>query len=107
MEGLLYHRQKAGVDDVPLEVRGDAQDKPGVLQGNGLGVSKPGINGDGGHIRLHQSFNFIPDIGSGFHELAPSFSDSVLSLSIIAKKRLRDKAFQGECPEILYINVEN
>ena len=57
-----------GGDDIPLEAGGGVEDEPVVLQGDGGGVVKPGVDGGGGHIGLHQSDDLGPDIGGRIHE---------------------------------------
>lgn len=52
------HGEEAGSDDVPFEVGGNTQEEAGILQSDSLGVTKPGINRHGGHVRLHERFYF-------------------------------------------------
>ena len=67
-QGGLDLPHVAGGDDVPLEAGGRVEDETVVLQGDSGGVVKPGVDGGGGHIRLHQSDDLGPDIGGRIHE---------------------------------------
>ena len=88
---------KAGSDDVPFEVGGNTQEEAGILQGDSLGVTKPGINRHGGHVRLHERFYFFPDVSSGIHiSLRPLPEDRIISclnLLIISKSGPSYKGF--------------
>ena len=63
VERLLDGGQVAGVDDVPLEVGWGVEHEPVGLQGHGGGVVKPGVDGGGGHLPLHQGEDLGPEIG--------------------------------------------
>ena len=71
LQRRLHPRLEAGADDVPLEIGGDAQHQPGVLQGHGLHIPKPGVDGHGGHAALHQALYFFPDVGGRSHGRKP------------------------------------
>ena len=77
---------------VPLEVGGDAQHQPGVLQGDRLHVAKPGFDGYGGHAGLHQAFYFFPYVASRSHGRKPP-KQKYRNLKIIPKKGETGKGF--------------
>ena len=70
-KGLFHRGLEPCVNDAPLKIGGNAQHQPGVLQGDGLHVAKPGFDGDGGHTVLHQGFHFFPYVSGGFHRPWP------------------------------------
>ena len=68
VEGLFDGGKIAGEDDVPLEIGGCVEDEAVGVQGDGLGVVEPGVDGGGGHVRLHEGEYFSPDVRWRIHE---------------------------------------
>ena len=61
----VFHRgQKPGADDVALKFGGDAENEAALIQSHRLHVAKPGFDGHGGHVLLHQSLYFFPYVSS-------------------------------------------
>ena len=67
VQGVLDEWNIAGCDDVPLEPGGAVQDEAVFVQRHGAGVVKPGIDGGGSHIGLHQLNDLRPDLSSRVH----------------------------------------
>ena len=66
-QGGLDFGDIAGGDDVPLEAGGGVEDEAVILQRHGGGVVKPGIDGGGGHVGLHQADHLGPYICGRIH----------------------------------------
>lgn len=66
-QGILDLGDVPGGNDVPLEPGGGVEDKAVVLQRHGGGVVKPGVDGGGGHLRLHEGQNLCPDVSGRIH----------------------------------------
>ena len=89
----LHPGLEPGADDVPLEVSGHAQHQPGVLQGHGLHIPKPGVDGDSGHAALHQAFYFFPDVGSRSHGRKPPKIRNIITRILYQKILSQTSAF--------------
>ena len=70
-QGLLNGGEVAGEDNIPLKVGGCVEHEAVFVQGDGACVVKPGVNGGGGHIPLHEREYLRPDIGWQIHTGAP------------------------------------
>ena len=67
IQSLLDELDVPGGDDVPLEAGGGVDDKAVLLQGHRGHVVEPGMDGGGGHLRLHQLHQLGPYIGGRVH----------------------------------------
>ena len=66
-QGILDLGDVPGGNDIPLEPGGGVEDEAVILQSHGSGVVKPGVDGGGGHLRLHEGQNLCPDVSGRIH----------------------------------------
>ena len=76
LQSLLDVGDIAGDNDVLLKVGRGIEDQTVGGQLHRLGLVKPGIQGGGGQVLLHESEDCFPDLGGrvGTHGLLPRFS---------------------------------
>jgi hypothetical protein len=85
VQGLFHRAQIAGGDDVLFEVGGGIEHKAVLLQSDRFGVVKPGVDGGGGHIRLHQGEHTCPDVCGGIHRRTSH--SSVFRINLVYQKK--------------------
>ena len=73
LQRLLDVGEVPGEDNVLLEIRGGIQHQPVLLQGDDLGVVKPGIQSCGCQVGLHKGEDSLPDLRGGMHLCFHSF----------------------------------
>ena len=70
-QGILDGGKIPAGDDIPFEGGGGVEDEAVPLQFHRSGVVKPGVDGGGGHLVLHQGQYFGPDISGWVHGTPP------------------------------------
>ena len=70
-QGVLDGGQIPAGDDIPFEGGGGVEDEAVPLQFHRSGVVKPGVDGGGGHLVLHQGQYLGPDISGWVHGTPP------------------------------------
>ena len=66
-QGVLEGGEIPAGDDIRFEGGGGVEDEAVILQRHGGGVVKPGIDGGGGHVGLHQADHLGPYICGRIH----------------------------------------